>query len=154
MLPCTTIRRVASILFACSLGLGGCASEPSPGSEADEAAVEDVSSALPLAAVSMTGATFAGLGLGVASSVNSLGTGATVGTNAATGTVGTSASINSSLGAGPTGFGSTFGTGPIGFSSSFGTGPIGFSTGNSTTVSSGTGSAPVIQRTCTGFGCP
>ena len=145
---------LASILVALSLGLGGCASE-SP-EAADEAPAEGVSSALPVAAVSLAGANFANLGLGGFAPI-----GAAIGTNAGaiggTSTIGTSAGI----GGAPIGFTSTLGTGgsPTSFGTSFNSGPMGFSTGpittgGSTSMSSTSGGMPVINTTCTGLGCP
>lgn len=151
----TSSTCLARIVLALGLALNACASEEPPSSsDVDDADVGEVSSALPLAAVSLSsGASFAGLGLGATAS--------TVGMNSATGSIGASGQIGTTLGAGPLGFSSNFGTGPMGFStgpmgfnSSFGTGPIGFSSGGTTTISSGTGTAPVISHTCVGLGCP
>jgi hypothetical protein len=144
MLARSISGRLASIVvaFVYGVGLAACASEPPAASDTDQASVDEVSSALPLAAVN--NASFAGLGAGF------------IGTNVGTGTVGGSVNVGTTVGAGPLGFNSTFGTGPINFGTSFDTGPIGFSnsTGGSTTISSGTGGLPVITHTCVGFGCP
>lgn len=169
MLSCISLRRLAPLLVAASvvaLGVTGCASDPA--TETDEGAVQDVSStlpigALPLAAVSMTGANFAGLGIGAAST---LGAGTALGAPGIGGTLGTTTTIGGSplgfstnLGTGPISTGTSFNsgpmgfsTGPIGFNSSFGTGPI--STGNSMSISSANGGMPVIHSTCTGIVCP
>lgn len=143
------LARITSSLVFVLLACSACAAEPP--SDSDQAPVDEVSSALPLAAVSMTGANFAGLGVGL----TSVGTVGSVGG----GTVGTTTSVGGTLGTGPMGtsFNSGpmgFSTGPIGFNSSFGTGPISTTTGGTTTFSSGTGAAPVMNHTCVGFGCP
>ena len=112
MFRCITFRRVSSLLVAFGLGLGlslgGCAAEPGDASAADEAQVDEVSSALPLEAVSMNGANFGTLQLGVGVGVGAIGTSASIGSGAAidTGTVGTSITSGSSLGTGPIGFSS------------------------------------------------
>jgi hypothetical protein len=146
MLSCISLRRLAPVLVALGVFALGCASEPA--TDADEAAVQDVSSALPLAAVSMDGAEFAGLGIGGAAGGPALGAPAVSGTVGTTSTVGGAPlSFGTSFGSGPMGSSS----GPIGFGSSLGTGPI--TTGNTVSMSSANGGMPVINQTCSGIVC-
>jgi hypothetical protein len=143
-------RLVCVAIIACSVA--ACAAEPES-TEVGEAQVSSGSSELlvvPLGAFSVNNAMFGTLGLGG------------VATTATTGAVGT-VTTGGTVSGGPMGFstGTGFNTGPVGFSTGFNTGPITTSfnsgpitTGGTTTMTSGTGTAPVITNTCVGLGCP
>jgi len=180
MFSFSTSKRVSTILVALGFGLGllGCAAETETEERAaaDETSLGEVSSALPIEAFSMTGATFGSLmgtgAIGVGAEGASLGAGnfgtrTTIGggLTTGTGTVGTGISTGSSFDTGPISTSSSFGTGPISTGTSFGTGPIGTSTsfdtgpvtfdnagGSMMSISSGTGMAPVISS-CLGADC-
>ena len=183
MFSFSTSKRISTILVALGVGLCivGCAAETETeeSAAAEETSLGEVSSALPLAAVSMTGATFGSLMGTGAVGTSAVGAGGTTlgagnfgtrttvggGLSTGTGTVGTGISTGSSFGTGPISTSSSFGTGPISTSSSFGTGPISTSTsfdtgpvtfdnagGSTMSISSGTGMTPVISS-CLGADC-
>lgn len=152
---CLSIRERLISVAIVAFGLVGCAAdadEPRSSTD-DEGSAAEVSSPLPLfplTAFSEQNASFAGLGVG-ATAVGTVGASSTGGTTVGVG------GFNNSFGTGPmtTGFNSGpmttgFNSGPI--TTGFNSGPI--TTGGTTSISSSSGAAPVINSTCTGFGCP
>lgn len=149
---CLSTRLISVAIVA--FGLVGCAADPDVSS--DEDSTGNVSSTLPLVplgAFSEANASFAGLGIGGATAVGTVGATSAGGTTVGVG--------GTTFGTGPTGFNTGFSTGPIttGFNTGpittgFNSGPITMSTGGTTSISSGSNGVPVISTTCTGFGCP